>query len=137
LIEKFFPVGWSVGRRQLVVHIRHAPAHNSGVIQNFFGHKALKRLSHPPHFPDISPSDFCLFGKIKSALIGPKIPDEIHLLESPTEILNGISDVELQCVFRNWFERGERVIDAGWDYLTDYIFSSSLSHSRLTPLWPI
>jgi hypothetical protein len=36
-----------------------------------------------------------------------------------TEILNGISDAELQLVFRNWTERVEKVIDAGGDYLTE------------------
>jgi hypothetical protein len=29
LVEKFFPVGWSSGRRTLVVHIGNVPAHNS------------------------------------------------------------------------------------------------------------
>jgi hypothetical protein len=44
---------------------------------------------------------FCLFGKVRNALIGRGIPDEINLLEAVTEILNGISDAELQCVSRS------------------------------------
>jgi hypothetical protein len=51
--------------------------------------------------PDISPSDFCPFGKEKSAMVGQDIPDWIDLPESVTEILNGISDVELQRVLRS------------------------------------
>jgi hypothetical protein len=39
----------------------------------------------------MSPSDFYLFGNVKSVLIGREIPDEIDLLEPATEILNGIS----------------------------------------------
>jgi hypothetical protein len=54
--------------------------------------------------PDISSSDFHLFGKVKSALIGRVIPDEIALPEAVAEILNGISDPGLQCVFRSWIE---------------------------------
>jgi hypothetical protein len=76
-----------------------------------------------------------LFGKVKSALIRWEIPDEINLLGTVTEILNGISDVELQRGCRSWIERAERVIAAGGDYLTSSIFSSSSSHSRSTPLW--
>jgi hypothetical protein len=58
------------------------------------------------------------FGKVKSALIGREIPDEINLFEMATEIFNGISDAESQRVFRNRIERAERVIDARGDYLT-------------------
>jgi hypothetical protein len=46
-----------------------------------------------------------------------EIPDEIDLLEAVAETLNGVSDAELQHVFRSWIELAERVIDAGEDYL--------------------
>jgi hypothetical protein len=39
---------------------------------------------------------------LKESLIARKIPNEVELLETVTEILNGISDVELQRVSRNW-----------------------------------
>jgi hypothetical protein len=70
-------------------------------------------------------------------LIGREIPDEIGLLEMVTEILKGISDAELQRVFRSSIEPGERVIGARGDYVTLSIVSSSLSHSKLTALWLI
>jgi hypothetical protein len=69
-------------------------------------------------FPDVSSLDFYLFGKVKSALIGGD-PDEIDILESVTEILNGISDAELQIFFRSWIKHFERRIDAGWNYSTE------------------
>jgi histone-lysine N-methyltransferase SETMAR len=74
-----------------MVHVDNAPAHNSTMTRNFFEHNQLKKLSHPPDSPDISASDFCLFGKVKGVLIGPEIADEISLLDAVTEILNGIS----------------------------------------------
>jgi hypothetical protein len=51
-------------------------------------------------------------------LIGREIPDESNLPEAIIESSNGISRAELQCVFRSWIERAERVIDAGGDGLT-------------------
>jgi hypothetical protein len=95
LIQKFFSAEWNAGGKKLIVHIDNAPAHNSRVTQNLFGHKLLKRLPHPPYSHDISLSDFHLLGKVKRALIGREIPDEIDLLAAVTEILNSISDSEI------------------------------------------
>jgi histone-lysine N-methyltransferase SETMAR len=135
LLDKFFPTGWSPGQRKLVVHIDNAAVHNSKMTQNFFDRNPLKRLPHPPYSPDISPSDFYLFGKVKRELIGREIPEDRDLLEAVIEILNGISTDELQRVFRSWIERVEKVIAAEGDYLLEYKFSRSLFHSKSTPLW--
>jgi histone-lysine N-methyltransferase SETMAR len=78
-----------------MIHVDNALAHNSRMMRNFFEYNPLKRLHHPPYSPDISPSDFSLFGKVRGALIGQEIPDEISLLDAVTEILNGISTDEL------------------------------------------
>jgi histone-lysine N-methyltransferase SETMAR len=116
------------------VHIDNAPRHNSRITQNFFWNNLLKRPPHPPYSPDISPSDFYRFGELKNARIEREIPDEIDLLEALTEILNGISDAELQRVFRIWIECVERVIDAGGNHLIWQRFSFSLFHSGVIPL---
>jgi hypothetical protein len=63
--------------------------------QNHFGHNLLKRFPNPLYSPDISPSDFGLFGKVKVAMTARESSYEIDLLEAATEILNSISDAEL------------------------------------------
>jgi hypothetical protein len=118
LLDAFFPNGPDPMQRKLVVHIDNALGHNARVIQNFFEHNPLKRLPHPTSLPDLSPSDFYLFGKMKNALNGREISDEIDLLEVVTEILIGISHDELRAVFRNWIERVQAVIDANADELS-------------------
>jgi hypothetical protein len=70
LLDASFPNGPDPTQRKLVVHVDNASAHNARVTQNFFEHSLLKRLPHPLYSPDISPSDFYLFGKVKDALIG-------------------------------------------------------------------
>jgi hypothetical protein len=65
-------------------------------------------MAHPLYSPDISPSDFCLFRKVKSELIEQEIPNEMYLLEAVVEILNNISDAGVQHVFGSWLERVER-----------------------------
>jgi hypothetical protein len=99
-----------------------------------FRQNPLKRFSHSLYSLNTSPSDFDLFGQVKSVLMGREIPDEIGLLEAVIEIFNVISNTELQWVFLSWIEHVEKVIDAG-DCLTSPIFPSSLSHSRSTHSW--
>jgi hypothetical protein len=83
---------------------------------NFSEHNPLKRLPHPSCSPDISPSNYCLFGKEKGALIEQEIPHEINLLDAVAEILSGISTDELQRVFRSGIERVENAITAEGSY---------------------
>jgi hypothetical protein len=102
----------------MVVPISSAPTHNSRITQTFLGYNPLKRLPHPPYYPDISPSDFHLLWKMDSALIGWEISDEIDLFQLVAETFDDISDAELQTLFQGWIEHVERVNDAGKDYLT-------------------
>jgi hypothetical protein len=99
-----------------MVHVDNAPAHNSRVTRNFFEHNPLKRLAHQPYSPDISPSDICLFGKVRGAPSGQEVPDDISLLDAVTEFLDEISTEELQHVFHIWIERVENGITAEGDY---------------------
>jgi hypothetical protein len=56
-------------QRKLAVHIDNALVQNSRMTQDFFTDNPLKSLQYPSYSPDISPPDFYLFGKVKSALI--------------------------------------------------------------------
>jgi hypothetical protein len=106
LLEKFFPAESSAGED----NNWEFSCHNLKMTQNFFEHNPLNRLPHPLYSPDISPSNFYLFGKAKRSLVSWEIIDEINLLEELTEILNGISDSELQRIFR----RGIEYIEKYW-----------------------
>jgi hypothetical protein len=66
--------------------------------------------------------DFYILGKIKSALIGQETPDEIALLVIVAQILDGISDEELQAVFLSWIKGVQNIIDANGDYISESTF---------------
>jgi hypothetical protein len=51
-----------------------------------FEHNPLKKLPHSPDSPDISLSNFYLFGKVQRAIIGQEVPDEIRPLDAVIEI---------------------------------------------------
>jgi hypothetical protein len=69
--------------------------------RNFFEHSPLTKVRRLHYLLDISPLDFYRFGKIQSALIWSEIPDEIDLLEIVSQMLDDISDEELQAVLHS------------------------------------
>ena len=47
------------------LHWDNAPVHTAMVILEFLAKKRAKLLSHPPYSPDLTPSDYMLFPKLK------------------------------------------------------------------------
>ena len=62
----------------------------------------MKRAPHPPYSPDLAPSDFFLFGFIKSKLLGAKFDTVEDLKEAIEGILEDISPELLNRVFLEW-----------------------------------
>jgi len=62
------PEMWKNG--SWVLHQDNAPAHNALSIKKFWTKHKITVLEHPPYSPDLTPRDFLLFLKIKSALKG-------------------------------------------------------------------
>lgn len=65
----------------------------------------------PAYSPDISPSDYILFGYIKSKLRGKIFKTRDELFEDIYEILNSISEEILIEVFKSWIKRCKNVIN--------------------------
>jgi histone-lysine N-methyltransferase SETMAR len=99
-------------------HIDNASPDTPQMIRNFFTRCGLRELDHPSYSPDLAPSDFYLFGKVKDQLIGESIQDEKEFLHEVVELLGSISTFELQNVFRNWIKRLEGVIEIHGQYVS-------------------
>ena len=66
----------------------------------FLGEKEAITLSHPPYSPDIAPSDFFLFGYLKSLIKGRNFGSSDELIASLREIYAMISKDMLMNVLR-------------------------------------
>jgi histone-lysine N-methyltransferase SETMAR len=71
------------------------------------------KLDAPPYSPDLSPSDFYLFGSLKRQLRGTVFVDENDLKERVSSILTGLGSKDLQPVFREWKQRCLQVAQTG------------------------
>jgi histone-lysine N-methyltransferase SETMAR len=104
-------------RRKVVLHFDNASPHSASATASFLSSHRMKRAPHPPFSPDLAPSDFYLFGKVKTALNGAEFEDEQELLDGVMGILNGITRDELESVFEEWLARLDECVQRGGDYV--------------------
>ncbi|CAH1967194.1 unnamed protein product [Acanthoscelides obtectus] len=91
--------------RRIILHQDNASSHTAQRTRQYLTEENVELLDHPPYSPDISPSDFSTFPKIKNRLRGQRF-------QSPEEAVdafkNAVLDVpanEWNKCFENWFER--------------------------------
>ena len=58
-----------------ILHHDNAPAHTTLSVREFLATKQITVLEHPAYSPDLAPSDFFLFPKIKEILKGRHFDD--------------------------------------------------------------
>jgi histone-lysine N-methyltransferase SETMAR len=76
----------------------------SKATQQFVTENHIGLVPHPPYSPDLAPSDFWLFGHVKTSLVGQTFDEPEQLLEVITEFLNEIQPPEAVAVFSHWVE---------------------------------
>jgi hypothetical protein len=77
----------------------------------------IRTASHPPYSPDLAPSDFFLFGPVKTSLRRMVFESAEELLEAVMTILRGIPIETLSATFHQWMDRLQTCIDIGGDYV--------------------
>jgi histone-lysine N-methyltransferase SETMAR len=87
LTQKIFPGGIRADVRRLTVRLDNCRVHFSKVAERFFTENGLLRVPYPPYSPDIAPSDFRLFGRMKKALAGSRFTEPEELLEGMNDFL--------------------------------------------------
>jgi histone-lysine N-methyltransferase SETMAR len=97
-------------RRRIMVHFDNATPHTTKRTIDELMANRLTRRPHPVFSPDLAPSDFYLFGKLKMTLMDAAFTDGDELLQNVMEVLNGISREELEEVCGQWLLRSDRSI---------------------------
>ncbi len=72
---------WRNRRNQFWLQMDGAPAHKARLVQTFIQQTNIKLLPHPPYSPDIAPSDFFLFARLKRHICGWRFPNINALME--------------------------------------------------------
>jgi len=78
-------------------------------------------LIHPPHSPDLAPTDFYLFPRLKSALKGRYFCDATDIIKNVTKELKRLSKKSFQECFQQFYSHWQKFIDAQGDYIEENI----------------
>ena len=100
-----------------ILHHDNAPAHNALSVKRYLAKNNIPVMEHPPYSPDLAPCDFFLFPKIKSALKGTRFESVDAVKAKATQLLNSLTQDDLQHCFQQWNIRMEWCRDRGGDYI--------------------
>jgi transposase len=104
------------GERNLVIHADNASLHIAQKCRPVCPENGLWLARHPPYSPDLTPSDFFLFGYVKDRLEGIVFASREEFLARIREVLDEIPPETLPPVFEHWIERLECVSQNNGDY---------------------
>jgi len=85
-------------------------------VREFLATKQIIVLEHPAYSPDLVPSDFILFPKIKEILKGRHFDDTDDFRSNTTGALKAIPQNQFQNCFEGWARRWQRCIASQGEY---------------------
>jgi len=103
-------------RNRWILHQDNVPAHNALSVKQFLATKNITVLEHPAYLPDLAPWDFYLFPKIKSVLKGTHFVFVENVKAKTVEILNSLTEHDLQNCFEHWQHRMRLCVNSEGNY---------------------
>jgi hypothetical protein len=94
--------------------------HNGGKVSEKSAQRSIERAPHPPSSPDISPSDFWLFGILKHNMKDREFQNQQEILNAIAEIWDDLTFEDVQRGFQEWTERLTWVIGNNVEYYSNY-----------------
>jgi hypothetical protein len=77
----------------------------------------IRPIDYPPSSPDLAPSDFYLFGKLKGALAGQECESTEELLLMIRGVTDSTGPGDLEPVFDAWERRPNECIQTKGEYI--------------------
>ena len=99
-----------------ILHHDNAPVHTALPVREFLVTKQIIVLEHPAYSPDLAPSDFFLFQKIKEILKGIHFDNIDDIWSNTTAALKAIPQNQFQNCFEGWTRRWHRCIASQGEY---------------------
>jgi len=95
----------------------NAPAHRSHVGQAAILESGFEEMHHPPHSPDLAPSDYHLFPNLKQPLCGQRFSTDDELTYATEEWLKEQSELFYFTGIEKLRQRYKLCTEKGGDYI--------------------
>ena len=99
-------------------HQDNAPVHNSILVTDYLTKMGIKTVPHPPYSPDLAPSDFWLFPKLKENLRSCHYETIEEMKEAVTKVIDTLAQEDFHGAFQKLLERYNKCIAVRGDYFT-------------------
>lgn len=93
-------------KKKVLFHHDNAPAHSSAIVQQKLAELRFQLVPHPPYSPDLAPSDFHLFPKLKIFLAGTKFHSNEEAICAVNAYFEGLEE--------NHFREGIEKLEKRW-----------------------
>ena len=93
-------------------HQDNAPVHNSILVTDCLTKMGIKTLPLPPYCPDLAPSDFCLFPKLRGCRYGTIE----EMKEAVTKVIDTLIQEDFDGAIQKLLDGYNKCIAAGGDY---------------------
>jgi hypothetical protein len=94
----------------------NVPAHTATNVRTFLARNGVAVLNHRPYFPDLAPTDFLLFPKVKPKLKSCHFDTNVDIQNNMMTELNHITKDEFSKCFQGLHEHCNRSIQ----FLSDH-----------------
>jgi hypothetical protein len=106
-------------KQKRVIHKDNWPIHKSKAAIQKISSICVKLAAHRPYSPDLTPSDFFVFGYIKQKIAGQEFVSADDLLEAIREKFDRLSKCVLESLFDEWMIRLQTYIDDQYSYFPE------------------
>ena len=104
-------------RSGVLFHMDNAPAHKARKTLDLLADLGFEIMSRPPYSPDLAPSDYFLFPKLKSFLKGKRFACDYDVMSA----VNGYFEEQDKTFYKSGiemlFKRYDKFIKVGGDYV--------------------
>jgi transposase len=90
--------------------------HNAISVRQFLATKQVPVIHQAPYSPDLAPSDFFLFPKLKHLLKGTHFQSIEDIQRKTTDLLKGFTQNDFQKCYHAWKEHMHHCIEAQGNY---------------------
>lgn len=106
-----------MAKKKVLFHHDNAPVHSSRVAQQKLAELRFQLLPHPAYSPDLAPSDYHLFPKLKTFLAGRKFESNEDVIQKVNQYFESIEAIHFREGIAKLEKRWGKCVELRGDYV--------------------